>query len=626
MRTRLRSVSTNGGFLVNAKTEFADGLTCIIGARGTCKSTLVETIRFLFDHDRDQVARLTESAPEAKGLIAATLGAATASAVVVDVGHGADTLYTLEREVSEETRIFVDGVREHADRAILSGIEIFSQGDLQRMAKGDSHEMRLALIDRPNRPRVADLQKRRLDLVRELSQIGEQLRPIQAQIATLRQEVAQLDGFRSQLADARTSAPAATPELDSERLAYEQRQHLVEELRRLESHRATMAAEILAALKPARDAQTIVERLAASGDSLPEVKDAVDVVSDAVSTLGAAVSRLSAASLSAGTKRLAQRFEDESQRYYELRREQQDVNESLKQQQALQRQVDHLTRQSRSLDELASKDSVLRDQRRQARARLAEVEDELFNLRIAEIDVINALHSGSIHLSLSSTTATNEYAAAVFKCLQGSRIRSQDEVARSIADRIPPAALVDIVEAGDAQQLATSLGRDLGQMNRVVSHLADHPELYVLESMLRGATLDITMYDHGEPKPVESLSEGQRATALLPIILRDLPWPLLFDQPEDDLDNQFIFDSLIKIVRTLKVQRQIIFVTHNANIPVLGEADRVIVMEMKTPTQAALPRVGTVDERKQDILNLLEGGAAAFSAREERYHELLADR
>jgi ABC-type cobalamin/Fe3+-siderophores transport system ATPase subunit len=160
----------------------------------------------------------------------------------------------------------------------------------------------------------------------------------------------------------------------------------------------------------------------------------------------------------------------------------------------------------------------------------------------------------------------------------------------------------------------------------VVSHLADHPELYVLESMLPGATLDITMYDRGEPKPVESLSAGQRATALLPIILRDLPWPLLFDQPEDDLDNQFIFDSLIKIVRTLKVQRQIIFVTHNANIPVLGEADRVIVMEMKTPTLAAPPRFGTVDERKQDILNLLEGGAAAFAAREERYHELLADR
>ena len=47
----------------------------------------------------------------------------------------------------------------------------------------------------------------------------------------------------------------------------------------------------------------------------------------------------------------------------------------------------------------------------------------------------------------------------------------------------------------------------------------------------------------GQPKPVETLSRGQRATALLPIILRPLPYPLLFDQPEDDLDNSFIFKS-----------------------------------------------------------------------------------
>jgi energy-coupling factor transporter ATP-binding protein EcfA2 len=174
--------------------------------------------------------------------------------------------------------------------------------------------------------------------------------------------------------------------------------------------------------------------------------------------------------------------------------------------------------------------------------------------------------------------------------------------------------------------LAELLDRDLGQMTRVISHLADHPDLYTLESALPSAKLQITMYDNGQPKPVESLSAGQRATALLPIILRDLPYPLIFDQPEDDLDNKFIFGSLIKIVRDLKLRRQIIFVTHNANIPVLGGADRVIVMHMESPTLAALPRTGSVDECKSDILDLLEGGAEAFAAREEQYHELLRER
>jgi hypothetical protein len=56
---------------------------------------------------------------------------------------------------------------------------------------------------------------------------------------------------------------------------------------------------------------------------------------------------------------------------------------------------------------------------------------------------------------------------------------------------------------------------------------------------------------------------------------------------------------------------------------VIGEADKVIVMSMKNPRAAKPPKIGTVDERKQEILDLLEGGAEAFKAREARYGELL---
>jgi hypothetical protein len=101
---------------------------------------------------------------------------------------------------------------------------------------------------------------------------------------------------------------------------------------------------------------------------------------------------------------------------------------------------------------------------------------------------------------------------------------------------------------------------------------------------------------------------------------------LIIDQPEDDLDNSFIFSSLVKAIRHLKTKRQLIFVTHNANIPVLGDAERVIVMSMRTPSRANPPAVGEVEERKHDILHLLEGGAQAFREREARYHDLLDER
>src|SRR5678815_1494419 len=100
--------------------------------------------------------------------------------------------------------------------------------------------------------------------------------------------------------------------------------------------------------------------------------------------------------------------------------------------------------------------------------------------------------------------------------------------------------------SGTGQPLSDVLGPDIGQMNRVVAHLGDHAELYTLESEPPGVQLEITLFDGGQPKRVESLSKGQKATALLPLILRPLPYPLLFDQPEDDLDNNFIFRSLIR--------------------------------------------------------------------------------
>jgi len=127
----------------------------------------------------------------------------------------------------------------------------------------------------------------------------------------------------------------------------------------------------------------------------------------------------------------------------------------------------------------------------------------------------------------------------------------------------------------------------------------------------------------GVAKPIETLSKGQKATALLPLVLRSSPYPLLMDQPEDDLDNSFVFEYLVRTIQHLKTARQIIFVTHNANIPVLGDADQIVVMRMDTPDVAAEPLVGTVDERSEEILNLLEGGARAFRLRGAHYQDFL---
>ena len=299
------------------------------------------------------------------------------------------------------------------------------------------------------------------------------------------------------------------------------------------------------------------------------------------------------------------------------------MNESLKREKALRRQLQHLVQlEAKKKEEMASAAELL-EKRQELRGLRKNIDDELYALRLTEIDSINSKHGDTVILALSPSSDSTAYTECLLKLMVGSRIRLQDEVARSVAKHIKPSDLIDLVEKGDAQRLAHLLERDLGQMMRIITYFGDHPEFYDLEKEIPADRLRITFFDKGEPKPVETLSKGQRATALLPIILRPLPYPLLFDQPEDDLDNRFIFKSLIEAIRQLKSERQLIFVTHNANIPVLGAADSIVVMSMKSPTKASPPSIGNVDNQKEEILDLLEGGAEAFEKRERYYGKLL---
>lgn len=628
MPTRLKSLSTTGGFLEKCKVEFSEGLTCIIGARGTCKSTLVESIRFAFDCDQDRVKSLigdpTGSSDPWTGMVKATLGAASVRCELGTGNEGANTSFVLEREVGGDTRIFQDGVREHAEHGVLHDIEIFSQGDLQRIADHRNDGLRLSLIDRPNAKEVSALRRSRETATRGLLELGPRLRAVRGLLSSLRQDLQPLPQLREDLAKAVKASPQLAPDLEKHRAEFERRRRTLETAQEIQA----LATEASKHLAPFR---TLTDRIGALTKSIYEATDlkldaiqpSVDAVLAASRQALAAAGQLSQSTLSSDTVKLQAQFELENEEYFRLRQGQQAVNESLKQQQHLQRQVELLEKRQRDLEASLGEEQQLLASRQALRTQVAAIDNDLYSLRIKEVDTINDEHSGTVHLTLRTGAGAPKFVERLSYLLGGSRIRFQEEVAAALADTFSPSALIDIAESGSGQRLAEVLGRDLGQMNRVVAHLGDHAELYSLEGELPAARLEITLFDNGDPKPVETLSKGQRATALLPLILRPLPYPLVFDQPEDDLDNHFIFSSLVKSILKLKSKRQLIFVTHNANIPVLGAADRVVVMHMTTPTLAAAPMTGSVDDRKKDVLDLLEGGAEAFRLREARYHELL---
>ena len=99
---------------------------------------------------------------------------------------------------------------------------------------------------------------------------------------------------------------------------------------------------------------------------------------------------------------------------------------------------------------------------------------------------------------------------------------------------------------------------------------------------------------------------------------------LIIDQPEDDLDNTIVYEGLVKNLWNLKGKRQIIFATHNANIPVLGDADQIIVLHSPENGKILLHCKGSVDDYavKQSVMEIMEGGKEAFRKREEKYGQI----
>jgi DNA repair ATPase RecN len=96
--------------------------------------------------------------------------------------------------------------------------------------------------------------------------------------------------------------------------------------------------------------------------------------------------------------------------------------------------------------------------------------------------------------------------------------------------------------------------------------------------------------------------------------------PLIIDQPEDNLDGEFIYKTVVRSLRSIKELRQVIIVTHNPNIAVLGDAELIIPLRGASEVSVIRDR-GSIDttETKDIVCTILEGSQKAFKRRQEVY-------
>ncbi|MGH3221826.1 MAG: hypothetical protein ACRDPY_24540, partial [Streptosporangiaceae bacterium] len=258
--------------------------------------------------------------------------------------------------------------------------------------------------------------------------------------------------------------------------------------------------------------------------------------------------------------------------------------------------------------------------------RLQDERHHGFILRQRAAASVNGVLNGRLRMDVTYLGDTAEFERRLSAVLRGSRLTA--DAVSSIAG----ATGVDGVEIANSVLRGTSavsarFNLTEAMAHRLVSWLTDDPDrLREVEVLAPEDRVAIALAVDGAARDLAELSSGQKATALLLLVFAQGGRPLVLDQPEDDLDNRFVYEDVVSLLRAEKGvtdpgrRRQIIAATHNANIPVNGDAELVLSLADDGGHFRVLTRA-SIDDRqvREEIRTVLEGGAEAFRRRAQKY-------
>lgn len=239
-------------------------------------------------------------------------------------------------------------------------------------------------------------------------------------------------------------------------------------------------------------------------------------------------------------------------------------------------------------------------------------------LSIASIENSDNLRN-RVRIQVEHRALQMEYAESLSVFFSGSRIsrESFSQIAHSVPDGIE---LANLARQGKSVLMEETRLSD-AYADRLLNFLNEKDERWFdLELLAAEDDVQIELNLNGNWQRLQKLSDGQRATAMLLILLTQTNRPMLVDQPEDDLDNRFIFDDVVQMLRAQKGLRQLIAATHNPNIPVLAHAELVLGLEAESNKMQIAKQGGMDKDDIQDFVRkVMEGGEEAFRRRAEKY-------
>jgi len=616
------AMAWEGGFLDGTRLHFNENLNVLIGGRGTGKSTIIESLRYVLD--LDPLGKDADASH--KGIVRNVLGGGTKISLMVRSHHPSRRDYVIERTVPNPAVVKDESgkVLTLKPRDIVPGVEVFGQHEISELTK--SREKLTLLLDRfvmRDASAVSQKAKVKLDLGRSRGQIVE----IQNAIKSVEDQL------------------AALPALE-ETLARFQEAGLEEQLK--EKSQLVREEQILATMR---------DRVSPIMTARDEFKDLMPI--DTAFLSEKSLDNLPNAGLLAEGKGIFDRL---GQGLAGIASETDSVLVAT----ATELDALHVRwdKQRKTADENYSK--LLR---KLQKSKIDGV--EFIRLR-QQIERLRPLQEQwkILKRDLQDHENFRRKLLPEWEDLQSAEYRALARAAKKISNKLQRRVQVNVKMAGNIEPLESLLRNEVGgQLGPVLERLKLREELSLrdlaercregkesliehyslppvaaermaqasvdlfmkIEELELPATTTIRLNTAPEEKPevwqtLEALSTGQKATAVLLLLLLEAEAPLIVDQPEDDLDNRFITEGIVPTMKYEKRKRQFVFSTHNANVPVLGDAELILCLTTRSINDDLQSRVerkhmGSIDASpvREMVEEILEGGKAAFEMRRLKY-------
>ncbi|WP_288845331.1 AAA family ATPase [uncultured Paraburkholderia sp.] len=598
------------GFLDGLDIEFCPGLNAIIGARGTGKSSIVELIRFCLGvkaSTADSAKRTTEHA----------LAVLRGGQVTVTLADGNERII-VTRNASHN---------EPVSSAPFTPPLIFSQTEIETV--GLHAAGRLRLIDSFLR-NLPVLSRTEAEVVSVVASITRELEAHRKDIEDFEERVAKLPLVEQQLAalaaDERSieqfsvQTAVRTKQLDeisgeTSKLAVEL--NLVnQQLREVTDLRGVL----LGALKRFHSVES--DMTPAAHPLLQNIKlrrsSTIKHIEMAVFELGSVVDAAESAAKEWNSKKLEL---DERARH--IRRELEALREGAgdiaRKGKALREEKAQLESLSKLVRDRRYVAQTLQSRRNDALSELERIRATRFQQRSAIATRLSKRLAPRIRVEMTRAAQLEQYSTVLTEALRGSGLK-YNELSAVIVESIAPHELLGFVEDRDVEGFAAQARITKDRASRAIASLRES-DMAAIATVPLEDDVSLQLLDGPLYKDISQLSTGQRCTVILPLILEHQENVLVVDQPEDHIDNSFIADTLIKSLLARSGHAgQIILTTHNANIPVLGNASRVVHMESDGRRGFVVVADKLLDKRVVSAISkVMEGGREAFERRASFY-------